>query len=151
MTIQEIEQKLNECQKALAELKKNSGKWKPKEYDEYYVRHIDGDIIELNWLDNDNSSEKIYNNSLIFKTKEECERYCRFMDTVKEKSYEFTTGDWNKVDIKKWVIVFDYKDNRFFVDDFSVSRFFGIPYFKTVADAKYIIDNFKEELKEYWL
>lgn len=153
MTIQEIEQKLNECQKALAELKesKKEGKWKPKSAEEYWFRDISGGYEFCHRYEGDGWDDWRVNNIPIFKTQDECERYWHFMDTVKEKSYEFTTGDWNNVDIKKWVIVFDYKDNRFFVDDFSVSRFFGIPYFKTVADAKYIIDNFKEELKEYWL
>ena len=53
----------------------------------------------------------------------------RFKDTVKEKSYEFSDLEWRNDDIKH----------------------FGMVYFKDKESAQYIIDNFKEELMEYWL
>ena len=100
--IQELEQKLdnavekfrlemNECQKALAELKKSKkeGKWKPTYGDYYWFRTSCGDVSGDDWT-NDKYDDWRINNIPIFPTKEACERYWHFMDTVKEKSYKFS-------------------------------------------------------------
>ena len=151
--IEEIEQKLNECQKALAELKEskkeNSGKWKPKEKEEYWYRDIDGDIYSDFWS-NHLYDEVRYKYAPVFKTYEECEKYWHFMDTVKEKSYEFSK-DAFKEDSKKYYIYYSTLVNDFSVDFNMSGKCFGIVYFKTKEDAWYIIDNFKDELMEYWL
>ena len=67
MTIQEIEQKLNECQKALAELKesKKEGKWKPKEGERYYFRDIGGATSSYNWTNSD-VDKRIFEHTLTF-------------------------------------------------------------------------------------
>ena len=86
--IEEIEQKLNECQKALAELKesKKECKWKPQIGEKYWFRNTDNFI---GWLINNCQSD-----------------------------------EW---------------------------RINNIPIFKTREDAQYIIDNFKDELMEYFV
>ena len=151
MTIQEIEQKLNECQKALAELKesKKEGKWKPKKGEFYWFRSVNG-LEHTDCYTNDYDEWRI-NNIPIFSTKEECERYWHFMDTVKEKSYEFSKEAWENGSPYKYIIAFDHKENKFFVSCFNVTKFLGTTYFKTEEDAKYIIDNFKDELMEYFV
>ena len=157
MTIQEIEQKLNECQKALAELKesKKEGKWKPKEKEEYWYRDIDGEIYSDFWS-NHIYDEFRYNHAPIFKTHEECEKYWRFMDTVKEKSYEFSKEEWENNTIEKYFICHDFDKFDEADEDFITLvdvdyKHCGSIYFKTEEDAQYIIDNFKEELLKYWL
>lgn len=152
MTIQEIEQKLNECQKALAELKesKKEGKWKPKEGEIYWFRNINGFRDWDAWTDKV-EDEFRYNNIPIFPTQTACERYWHFMDTVKEKSYEFSKEEWENTDIVKYYIRYDYEDNYWKVDYTFVVRDLGKIYFKTEEDAQYIIDNFKDELMEYWI
>jgi hypothetical protein len=151
MTIQELEQKLNECQKELAELKesKKEGKWKPKVGDTYYYRTEYSGISRASFTSD--LDELRYRNTLLFPTYEECLRYCRFMDTVKEKSYEFSKEEFSNGSTCKYFIAFDHKDNRFFVNCFNVTKYLGTTYFKTEEDAKYIIDNFKDELMEYWI
>ena len=150
--IEEIEQKLNECQKALAELKEskkeNSGKWKPKENEDYYYRDTDETIIHDSWKGS-RYDEVIYKNTLLFKTAGECERYWHFMDTVKEKSYEFSKEEWTKFNCAKWYI--RKIDKRICVDCLFSENCYGAIYFKTEEDAQYIIDNFKEELMEYFV
>ena len=161
--IEEIEQKLdnavekfrlemNECKKALAELKecKKEGKWKPFHYEEYYVKDVCNDILRFTWYDTDIDNWR-YNNIPIFKTKSECERYWRFMDTVKEKSYSFSKEEWGKHNIRKYTIYYDFNRKEFGVDRSMDIKYLGEIYFKTEEDAKYIINNFKEELFEYWL
>ena len=91
------------------------------------------------------------NNILLFKTKEACERYWYFMDTVKEKSYEFTADEWEDINIKKHFFAYDNIDKEFHTNSVGYMKEFGMIYFRTKEDAQYIIDNFKDELMEYWI
>ena len=151
--IEELEQKLNECQKALAELKesKKEGKWKPAVGETYWFRN---DYGESNWSvrqEGDLYDEWRLNNILLFKTKEECDKYWHFMDTVKEKSYEFSKEEWEDEDIVKYYIQYDYYDECWEVESTVLSKPLGLGYFKTYEDAQYIIDNFKDELMEFFV
>lgn len=150
--IEELEQKLNECQKELAELKdskkENVSKWKPVEKEQYWFRNTDGKIYTDFWS-NHIYDEFRYKHTPIFKTREECERYWRFMDAVKEKSYEFSEEEWNRYNLPKWYI--RKIDKRICVDCVFNENCYGAIFFKTKEDAQYIIDNYKEELLKYWL
>ena len=168
--IEELEQKINEAssgfefvineirkelvsyktQKELKESKKE-GKWKPFHYEEYYVKDVCNDILRFTWCDTDIDNWR-YNNIPIFKTKSECERYWHFMDTVKEKSYEFTELDWRRNDdIEKWVIEYNYLTDQLRASDHRYTKRFGLVYFKDKESAQYIIDNFKDELMEFFV
>jgi hypothetical protein len=152
MTIEEIEQKLNECQKALAELKesKKEGKWKPKEGEKFWFRSDTGFIYyQVNTLA-DGDIWRI-NNLPIFPTKEACERYWHFMDTVKEKSYEFSKEEWRNYEILKYSIAYDFEEDIFWVAEMEMNKYFGEFNFKDKESAQYIINNFKDELMEYWI
>lgn len=160
--IQELEQKLdnavekfrlemNECKKELAELKesKKEGKWKPQIGEEYWFKNDIGKVSHSTYMC---SVDECRANSVpLFKTQEQCTRYWHFMDTVKEKSYEFTELDWQDEDIKKWVIQYDYMINQLVVVDHLYIKQFGMVYFKDEKSAQYIIDNFKEELMEFFI
>ena len=161
MTIIEIEQKLremddefklgyNELLKALAELKESKKeKWKPQIGEKYWFRSTDNFI---GWLIyNFQGDEWRINNLPIFPTEEECVRYWHFMDTVKEKSYEFSKEEWENQDINKYTIFYRFQDKEWNIGYDWSTKFFGKIYFKTKEDAQYIIDNFKEELMEYWI
>ena len=145
---------LNECQKALAELKesKKEGKWKPAQDDEYWYRVSTNGAIVRDYYD-ENSIAHLWkiNHNIIFPTKEECEKYWHFMDAVKEKSYEFSEEEWKDVSIDKYCINLDTFRNKLDVDCYDYTKYLGMVYFKTEEDAQYIIDNFKEELLKYWL
>ena len=142
---------LNECQKALAELKesKKEGKWKPKDGEFYWFRSVDG-LEHTNCCTNYYDEWRI-NNIPVFPTKEECKRYWHFMDTVKEKSYEFTADEWKNNEIRKYTIYYNFFNDEFCTTCISDSKFLGEIYFKEKSDAQYIIDNFKDELMEYWI
>ena len=84
----------------------------------------------------------------LFKTQEQCERYWRFMDTVKEKSYSFSEEEWEDYEIGKFVIYYDYTRKEFGVTC-TFCKYLGEIYFKDEESAQYIIDNFKEELMEF--
>ena len=163
MTIQEIEQKLNdlnvefggrldELNQALAELKesKKEGKWLPNYGDTYWLRDTWGNFRTHEFFPGDDMKWRL-NNIPLFPTKEECERYWHFMDTVKEKSYEFTADEWEDDDIVKWRINYYFNDKDFQIDEHYTYYAIGGIYFKTYEDAQYIIDNFKDELMEYFV
>ena len=137
--------------KALAELKesKKEGKWKPEYNRVYWYRKTGGEMCSSCYTNN--YDEWRINNMPVFPTKEECARYWHFMDTVKEKSYDFSKESWENGGPNKYIIAFDYKENKFYVTCFNITKFLGTTYFKTEDDAKYIIDNFKDELMEYWI
>ena len=153
MSLDELSQVLIECQKALAELKesKKEGKWKPKSAEEYWFRNTDkGEIESICRYEGDDWDDWRVNNISIFKTEEECRRYWNFMDTVKEKSYEFSKEEWERED-NKYMIAYDFDFESFYVDSVLNRKYFGEIYFKEKSDAQYIIDNFKEELMEYFV
>lgn len=163
--IEEIEQKLNELkanfnaefydlQHELAELKesKKEGKWKPEYNEVYWFRDIsnDGEVEQCKWYGEGMDIWRC-NNIPIFKTEKECERYWHFMDTVKEKSYEFTADEWEDGGVEKLYISYSYSSDNFYIDDTWYDRELGAIYFKEKTDAQYIIDNFKDELMEFFL
>lgn len=145
---------LNECKKELAELKesKKECKWKPKSAEEYWFRNTDkGEIESICRYEGDDWDDWRVNNIPIFKTEEECERYWRFMDTVKEKSYSFSKEEWGKHNIRKYTIYYDFNRKEFGVDRSIDIKYLGEIYFKTEEDCQYIIDNFKDELIEFFI
>lgn len=149
----EIHELKFEYQKALAELKesKKEGKWKPA-YDEVYFYRSDNGIVTERCCYDNQFDEWRFNNLQIFKTEEECERYWHFMDTVKEKSYEFSTDEWEDKTICKWFIQYETDNGDIYPNwDYNMIRHFGKIYFKDKETAQYIIDNFKDELMEYFL
>ena len=161
--IEEIEQKLdnavekfrfemNECKKELAELKesKKEGKWKPTCNEVYIYRGDHGNIRICYWADTEIDNWR-YNNLPIFKTAEQCKKYWHFMDTVKEKSYEFSKEEWKNDKLNKFWIDCDCTTDTFHVLKAFVAKGVGTMYFKSPEDAQYIIDNFKDELLEFWL
>ena len=150
--IEELEQKLNECQKALAELKesKKEGKWKPQFNEQYWYKDSLGNICNTFRLATGGIDEWRLGNISVFKTKEECERYWHFMDTVKEKSYEFSKEEIEG-GVVMYGIFYDFGTKDFGINYTYNSKDFGKIYFKTKIEAQYIIDNFKDELMEYWI
>ena len=166
--IEELEQKLNEassgfefvineirkelaCCKTQKELKesKKEGKWKPQIGEEYWFKNDIGKVSHSTYMCS--VDECRANNVLLFKTEEECERYWRFMDTVKEKSYSFSDLEWRDDGIGKYYIYYDFEDDSFHISYTCTTKCLGEPYFRTEEDAKYIIDNFKDELMDFFV
>ena len=158
--IEELEQKLNEAssgfefvineiRKELKESKKE-GKWEPTYGDYYWLRDDWGNFRTHEYCAGDCMDWRLKNVPL-FPTKEACERYWRFMDTVKEKSYSFSKEEWGKHNIRKYTIYYDFNRKEFGVDRSIDIKYLGKIYFKTEEDCQYIIDNFKDELMEFFV
>lgn len=134
--------------KELAKESKKEGKWKPSINEAYWFRNSYGNSVSVRYVSTNEDIFRI-NNIPIFPTKEACEKYWHFMDTVKEKSYIFSNKEWNRYNLPKWYI--RKIDKRICVDCIFSGNCYGSIYFKTKEDAEFIINNFSEELKEYWL
>ena len=137
--------------KELAELKESKKeKWKPQLGEDYWFRNDEGSNV-CRTYNGYVADVWRYNNIPIFKTQSECERYWHFMDTVKEKSYEFSKEEWEDGNIRKHLIYYDFENKEFVAYRTIISKYFGEIYFKTEEDAQYIIDNFKDELMEFFV
>ena len=141
--LREFRLQLEKQEKELKESKKE-GKWKPTQDDEIWFRNMKGEAGYLFYHEGIDIKS-----TPVFPTKEECERYWRFMDTVKEKSYEFSKEEFENHNIKKYIIYYDFERKCFEVNRRMNIKYLGEIYFRTEADAQYIIDNFKEELLRY--
>ena len=119
--------------------------------EEFWYRTSNGETMWSSRGTEDTFSEWKINNLPIFKTNEDCKRYWHFMDTVKEKSYEFSKEDWEDGEIDKFALHYNYKSKEFGVISMWHNKYLGEFFFKTEEDAQYIIDNFKKELMTYWL
>ena len=73
------------------------------------------------------------------------------MDTVKEKSYEFSKEEWEDIGINKHFIFYNYINKELYIEEDTIGRDLDKVYFKTEEDAQYIIDNFKDELMEFFV
>ena len=148
-----FKEEVEQLQKVLSELKesKKEGKWKPKCNEEYWHRATDGEYVRWKRTVGVGVDDWRVHYIPVFKTEKECRRYWHFMDTVKEKSYEFSKEEWEDDDLKKYAIYFNYNQKRWNVCCQWANRSFGEVFFKIKEDAQYIIDNFKEELMEYFV
>ena len=135
--------------KELAKESKKECKWKPTVGEKYWFKNDIGKVSHSTYMCS--VDECRANNIPIFPTEEECERYWRFMDTVKEKSYSFSEEEWEDDEIDKLVIYYDYTRKEFGVTCTWVCKYLGEIYFKDKESAQYIIDNFKEEFMEFIL
>ena len=156
--VEKFRHEMNNCRaeieqiKALAELKESKKeKWKPEKGEEFWYRTSNGETMWSSRGTADPFSEWKINNLPIFKTNEDCKRYWHFMDTVKEKSYEFTADEWKNDELFKFWIDCDCTTDTFHVLRAFVAKGVGTVYFKSPDDAEYIINNFKDELLTYWL
>lgn len=149
--IKELEQKVKELQEEINKLKSEETpiKWKPGIGEVYYFITNEGEIIWSDW-DGDDIDKWRYNNMKIFKTKEECEKYKKFIEDVNKHKWEFTEEEWEDDDYK-YSIGYDYEFNHCDIVNCISVKELGCVYFKTEEDAQYIIDNYEEEILKGWL
>lgn len=159
MTKQELEQKIEELQKQIEELKnvkieEKQKKWKPAVGEKYYYINVSREIYYYNFV-NDRFDNDCVNSGNCFKTKEEAEfalykiKYTSmFKDFIEEHSDPL---DWEDDD-DKWCMVYDFcNDNIVFV---SIIRYKtqGVIY----ASSKKILEDAiayvgEDEVKKYVL
>lgn len=125
MTKKELQQKIEELQKQIDELKntkieEEQKKWKPALGEKYYYINVSREIYYYNFV-NDRFDNDCVNSGNCFKTKEEAEfalykiKYTQmFKQYVEEHS---TTLDWRDSEPNKYYIYYDYEDNAIGYDN----------------------------------
>ena len=115
----ELQQKIVDIEKQLAELKKelerkDKGIWKPEKDEEYYYLRPYGVVIkEMNTTDTDYANIEFGN---YFKTKEEAEKmanYLKYTNLLRKYVEEHSEPiDWENTDIVKYNLEYDCEANR---------------------------------------
>ena len=123
-------------------VKSNSGRWKPEE-DEIYWFVGTCEIYHHCWI-NDRADNWMYINHNIFKTKEEAQEYHDYILARAEYTYEFSTEEWEDVDIDKYKIYYDFTDKKIEITWAKYGKTLGDLYFKTEKKAQEFIDKYKK-------
>ena len=151
--IEELEQKVKELSEEIEQLKNQEkgvcSRFVPKEDEKFWVINMWGKADWFVWNDKDDANKYLLDNSPLFPTKEEAERYLKFKQELAKRRWLVTEEEWEDDEVDKLVIYYDYTRKEFGVTC-TFCKYLGEIYFKNEADAKYIIDNFKDELLEYW-
>lgn len=151
--IQELEQKVKELSEEIEQLKNQEkgvcSRFVPKEDEKFWVINMWGKADWFVWNDKDDANKYLLDNSPLFPTKEEAERYLKFKQELAKRRWLVTEEEWEDDNILKYYI--EIEKDEIAVEFSNVYRKVGTIYFKTEESAKYIIDNFSKELKEYWL
>ena len=152
--IQELEQKVKELSEELEQLKNQEkgvcSRFIPEIGDKYWYVSSMGMIYNCNFENNIFEQYKIAN-SPVFRTEEEAKRYLEFKQELSKRRWLVTEEEWGKHNIRKYTIYYDFNRKEFGVDRSIDIKYLGEIYFKDKESAQYIIDNFKEELMEYFL
>ena len=152
--IQELEQKVKELSEELEQLKKQEkevcSRFIPEIGDKYWYVSSMGMIYNCNFENNIFEQYKIAN-SPVFRTEEEAKRYLEFKQELAKRRWLVTEEEWGKHNIRKYTIYYDFNRKEFGVDRSIDIKYLGEIYFKTEEDCQYIIDNFKDELMEYFV
>ena len=157
MTQQELENKIKELEKQIAELKMvkveelQSKRWKPNINEIYWTVKANGNIDTLNWF-NDKTDNWKYLTDNYFKTEKEAEEYknqieytARYKNYIEEHSEPL---DWCNADQIKYSSHYDYTTN-----EIGILRCTGLKNTRVYASNEQIIwdaineigeDNFKK-------
>ena len=134
-------------------IKEKTGWERAENYDTYYCVENNGDICERKEKDctSDRWRYKIANYSVV-KSKMEFKalrdnllsRMQRWADIHNEEKI-----DWNNSEQRKYLIYYDYDDNKFYVTYNYYVRDLGQVYFTSKEIANQCLEEFKEELLEF--
>lgn len=116
------------------------GKYLPKYGERYYYVNIYG---LTNYADSDDDADDhwLFNHKLVFRTKEECEEYRKFLDLLDEYTFE---PDWKDLSKNKYYLVYKAEDDEVRVD--IAHRYKISPYhFESLGK----LDEFIEKAREH--
>ena len=129
----------------------------PEDIGDYYFDEI-GEIRPIGEILNYYDFEQAYLRGLVFKTKEEAEKYDKErillfkLHKWAEEHNEGWTPDWEDGDEIKYFIIYDNRYETLKVDYYSrIKPFSKLPYFKSQEIAEQFIEEFGDEIKEVLL
>ena len=146
--IEELEQKVKELSEEIEQLKNQEkvaySRFIPEIGDKYWYVSSMGMIYNCNFENNIFEQYKIAN-SPVFRTEEEAKRYLEFKQELTKRRWLVTEEEWEDDNILKYYI--EMEKDEIAVDFGNVYRKVGTIYFKTRADAQYMVDNFEDILR----
>lgn len=136
---------------ALRLIEKKPKKFIPKENEDYYY------IDNFGHVNDTENNGTVYDkwlivHNLVFKTKEECEEYKKFLELLDKYKRDLY---WEDQDELKYYLYYDYLSECLNVGDNSFARIQGAFYFKSKIDAEEFIakareDNIKRFMFDMW-
>lgn len=81
----------------------------PNNGETYYYLKTNGEVVVATYRDRHHSNRRIVKHHLVFKTKEECEDYKEFLETLDEYTFE---PNWDDESQEKWYLRFDHNDDE---------------------------------------
>lgn len=153
--IEELENKALALVQEIAELKKslNAGEtieWRPNIDDVFYYPNARFEVETDTW-DCSFFCSDLFMYNRIFKTEEECQKYCDYRKALIENSYKFSEVEWNDINVTKYSIDYNYEYCKFSVAYNQFITGIGKIYFKTKDDAQFMIDNYSDEMLKWGL
>lgn len=124
----------------LKEILKPQGRYIPYYREKYFYLNQFGIIDQT---DNGITKQDKYciKHNLVFRTKEECEEYKKFIELLDEYTFE---PDWNDEYQKKFIMIYGYSNNRIFTTDLHYNDY-GSIYFESEEKIKKFIELAGEE------
>lgn len=157
--IQELSDEIDRLKEKLELLQKKSYKisYPDNGTEVYYIHDYDGDIVERGYDAFDEDYKHLYDIGLYFDTKEEAEQFKReqtlfnkFKHWAKEKQGGWTP-DWSGLNEGIYTIDYDAFDDELYTADATVyMRFSKMPFFKTEELAQEFINEFGEEIIDFF-
>lgn len=141
----EFNNKIDELKR---EYKEKNEKWIPKENQFYFYVTSSMEIDDYNYR-NDKIDESILKYNKIFKTEEEAQEYADYLKARKEYSYEFSKEEWEKTEIKKYFIYYNYEYKRIGVDYYNSFFEMNCIHFKTYEKAREFLDRYEKQILKF--
>ena len=128
--------------------KEKNGKWIPQLGENFYYLSS-GLYVLFASFQNIEADRKILKYSKIFKTKEDAQEYADYLKARKEYSYEFSKEEWEKTEIKKYFIYYNYGYKRIGVDYYTSFFEMNCIHFKTEEKAQEFLGKYREQILKF--
>ncbi len=147
-TIEELEKEVEQIKADLEELKQNRQvEWKPKENDCYWSVDLDAmKVFQTTWTNDDRDNTRL-NHKVVFRTQKEAEEWLDYLKAKEKAMSEFNRKEWEDCKIDKFIINYEYDDEKIAVNVNWLYQIYNTPYFRTKKEAKVFIDKYEKQIK----
>ena len=146
--IKEIEEEIEKLKLELEEAKEhNKANWKPKKGEKFYFINNYGDTDWDIYTENDMYNYMI-NNTKTFKTRKEIDEYLEYIKAKKEYSTDFTTKEWENIDIRKYFFLYKYFEKKLYTSCIQFNKYMNTTYF-TKEKAEEFMKIYEKQIVKF--